>query len=58
MINIFLIAFFILGACSEGDDPNTEPPEPGKQIEITVNPEPGEFSGDGETKSVDRKSVV
>jgi len=52
MINIFLIAFFILGACSEGDDPNTEPPEPGKQIEITVNPEPGEFSGDGETKSV------
>jgi hypothetical protein len=52
MINIFLIAFFMMGACSDGDDPTTEPAEPGKQIEITLEPEPGEFSGEGETKSV------
>ena len=52
MVNILLITFFMLGACSEGDNPTPEPPEQGKQIEITLNPEPGEFSGDGETKSV------
>ncbi|MDD3645715.1 MAG: family 16 glycosylhydrolase, partial [Bacteroidales bacterium] len=52
MVNIFLIAFFMMGACSDGDNPIPESPQPGKQIEITLAPEPGEFSGEGETKSV------
>jgi hypothetical protein len=51
-VNISIIFFLLITACSNGNDQEPAQPQPTKQIEISVNPVLAEFTSDGGTQNV------
>ncbi len=52
MSPLLILALLGFMGCGGNDDPNTDPPVPDPEVEITINPQQLSLSAEGETRSV------